>query len=224
MIYNATAVRGALWWLRQSHSINYANHQHSPGGGTTFARRRHDIRQAAARRCKLHFPRYRLVKVSWKSVQPFPRTVVWYFVTGKNKKQKTQKTSVKHIRICLIGGCVKYAPSMHLHKFWTTDFLQLHLDFLVALLLQKVNLLSVMVMMLTQSLAMHVLCFLFLWLLITVSDCDRWRIDIFNVRSGQLIIVRRLGEQLHQWISVWWQQPRELWNSNCLQFWFVGAC
>jgi len=29
--YNATAVRGALWWLRQSHSVNYANHQHSPG-------------------------------------------------------------------------------------------------------------------------------------------------------------------------------------------------
>jgi len=30
--YNATAVRGALWWLRQSHSVNYANHQHSPDG------------------------------------------------------------------------------------------------------------------------------------------------------------------------------------------------
>jgi len=36
--YNATAVRGALWWFRQSHSVNYANHQHSP-----FARRRHDV-------------------------------------------------------------------------------------------------------------------------------------------------------------------------------------
>ena len=60
-------------------------------------------------RWKLHFPRYRLVKVSWKSVQPFPRTVVWYFCDGrkkqkKNKKQK--KTYVKHIRICLISGCV----------------------------------------------------------------------------------------------------------------------
>ena len=56
--YNATAVRGALWWFRQSHSVvltgdchiqqlshsvNYANHQHSPGGGTTFAKRRHDV-------------------------------------------------------------------------------------------------------------------------------------------------------------------------------------
>jgi len=36
--YNATAVRGTLWWLCQSHSVNYANHQHSP-----FARRRHDV-------------------------------------------------------------------------------------------------------------------------------------------------------------------------------------
>ena len=37
-LYNATAVRGALWWFRKSHSVNYANHQHSP-----FARRRHDV-------------------------------------------------------------------------------------------------------------------------------------------------------------------------------------
>jgi len=35
--YNATAVRGALWWLRQSHSINYAN-QHPP-----FVRRQYDV-------------------------------------------------------------------------------------------------------------------------------------------------------------------------------------
>jgi len=100
--------RGALWWLRQSHSVNYANHQHSP-----FARRRHDICQAAARRWKLHFPRYRLVKVSWKSVQTFPRTVVWYFCDGrkktKQKQKKTKKTSVKHIHICLIGGCINYS-------------------------------------------------------------------------------------------------------------------
>jgi len=31
----------------------------------------------SVRRWKLHFPRYRLVKVSWKYVQPFPRMVVW---------------------------------------------------------------------------------------------------------------------------------------------------
>jgi len=27
-------MRGALWWLRQSHSVNYANHQHSPDVST----------------------------------------------------------------------------------------------------------------------------------------------------------------------------------------------
>jgi len=78
--YNATAVRGALWWLHQSHSIYYANHQHSP----------------FARRCKLHFPSYRLIKVSWKSVQPFPRTVVSYFwQTEKKQKTKTEKNICK---------------------------------------------------------------------------------------------------------------------------------
>jgi len=54
---------------------------------------------------KLYFPRYRLVKVSWKSVQPFPRTVVsycgailflWHYCGGREKKQKN---AVKHIRI-----------------------------------------------------------------------------------------------------------------------------
>jgi len=68
----------------------------------------------SVRRWKLHFPRYRLLKVSWKSVQPFPRTVVWYIVTDGKKTKKKQKkaekkqkkTSVKHIRIRLIGGCV----------------------------------------------------------------------------------------------------------------------
>ena len=56
--YNATAVRGALWWLRKSHRKLRKS--------STFARRRHDFCQAAARRFKLHFPRYRLVKVSWQ--------------------------------------------------------------------------------------------------------------------------------------------------------------
>ena len=41
LLYNATAVRGALWWLQKSHIVNYANHQHSaarlsPSGGTMF--------------------------------------------------------------------------------------------------------------------------------------------------------------------------------------------
>ena len=52
------------------------------------------IRQAAARRCKLHFPRHLLIKVSWKSVQPFPRTVVSYFFAD-GKKQKTKKNICK---------------------------------------------------------------------------------------------------------------------------------
>jgi len=55
---------------------------------STFA-----IRQAAARRCKLHFPRYRLVKVSCKSVQPFPRTAVsYFFADGKKTKKNICKT------------------------------------------------------------------------------------------------------------------------------------
>jgi len=29
--------------LRKSHIVNYAKHQHSPGGGTTFAKRRHNV-------------------------------------------------------------------------------------------------------------------------------------------------------------------------------------
>jgi len=113
--YNATAVRGALWWLRQNHSVNYANHQHSPDGATSIfqflAPKKLFVGPSPhfvtnLRRWKLHFPRYCLVKVSWKSV-PFPRTVVSYFVANgkKNRKngKKTKKTSVKHIRIRLIG-------------------------------------------------------------------------------------------------------------------------
>ena len=119
--YNATAVRGALWWFHQSHSVNEAHRtkfKATSARSPLFA-----IFQFLAPpppkkiiwvwRYKLHVPCYRLVKVSWKSVQPFPRTVVSYSVAdGKktektNKKQnKNKKTSVKHIRIRLIGGCV----------------------------------------------------------------------------------------------------------------------
>jgi len=84
LLHNATA-GGALWWLRKSHIVNYANHQHSP-----FAKRRHDFRQAAARLFKLHSP-YLLVKVSWKSVQPFPRTVVSYFGQTEKKQKNAKK-------------------------------------------------------------------------------------------------------------------------------------
>jgi len=95
--YNATGVA-----VQYRTSINQHERilSHSPGGGTTF---------------QTPFSRYRLVKVSRKSVQPFPKTVVWYFCGGrkKNEKQKAikkqKKTSVKHIRIRLIGGCVNNA-------------------------------------------------------------------------------------------------------------------
>jgi len=96
--YNATAVRGTLWWLRQSHSVNsvsgdchiqqqshsvnYANHQHSP-----FARRRHDV-------ANYIFP------VSFgKSFMkiPFSRSRERLSHILADEK-KTKKTSVKHIR------------------------------------------------------------------------------------------------------------------------------
>ena len=44
------------------------------------------------RRWKLHFPPYRLVKVSWKSVQPFPRMVVSYLCTIVWRTEKKKKT------------------------------------------------------------------------------------------------------------------------------------
>jgi len=53
---------------------------------------------------KLHFPRYRLVKVSRKSVQPFPRTVVSYLCTivwrtekKQNKKRCKTYTHPRHL-------------------------------------------------------------------------------------------------------------------------------
>jgi len=100
--YNATAVRGALWWLRQSHSVNYANHQHSP-----FARRRHDVANSV-------FP-----GIIWKIRSAVPENgCLIFFADGKKtkKKQKQKKTSVKHIRIRLIGGCVNNM-SRHDHLF-----------------------------------------------------------------------------------------------------------
>jgi len=39
------------------------------------------VKKRHIRRWKLHFPRYRLVKVSWNSIQPFPRTVVSHLCT-----------------------------------------------------------------------------------------------------------------------------------------------
>jgi len=65
----------------------------SPGDGTTF---------------QTPFFPVSFGKVSRKSVQPFPRTVVSYFFCErkKQKKQKTEKNICKNIRYRLIGGCV----------------------------------------------------------------------------------------------------------------------
>jgi len=107
-------VRGALWWLRQSHSVNEAHRTKFKANSARspfFAifqflapKNYWGLAPIWVRRCKLHVPRYRLVKVSWKSVQPFPRTVVSYFWWTEKK----QKKSVKHIRSRLISGCVNY--------------------------------------------------------------------------------------------------------------------
>ena len=80
-----------------------ANHQHSP-----FARRRHDFRQAAGRR---HDVSNSISPVSFgKSFMKIRSAVpengcLIFFADEKNKK-KNKKTSVKHIRYRLIGGCV----------------------------------------------------------------------------------------------------------------------
>ena len=107
--YNATAAPGALWWLRQSHSVNYANHQHSQ-----YARRRHDFRQAAAR-----VSNYISAPIVWWKFHenPFsrPRERLSHNFGGRKKtkkkqknKKKQKKTTAKHIRIRLLpeGGCV----------------------------------------------------------------------------------------------------------------------
>jgi len=93
LLYNATA-SGTLWWFRKSHSINYANHQHLP-----FARRRHDFRQAAARRFKLHFSPI----VWWKFHEnPFSysRERLSHSFGGRKKNKKTKKNKKKTKKNC----------------------------------------------------------------------------------------------------------------------------
>jgi len=72
-------------------SVNYANHQHSPGGGTTFQ--------------TPFFPvSYGKSFMKIRSAVPENDCLI-FFVDGK-KTKKTEKTSVKHICYRLIGGCV----------------------------------------------------------------------------------------------------------------------
>ena len=130
LLYNATAggalwwfrkshsVKcGALWWLRKSHIVSYAMHQHSP-----FARRRHDFRQAAARRFKLHFPPI----LWWKFHEnPFSRsrerlshsfggrkkpkkckTYTHPPPTGRRLRKLSQSTQIVHdVVVCIVWDC-----------------------------------------------------------------------------------------------------------------------
>jgi len=58
------------------------------------------------------FSRYHLVKVSWKSVQPFPRTVVWYFC-GEWKKQKAKKKTKQKQKKQKENICKTYTHPPH---------------------------------------------------------------------------------------------------------------
>jgi len=76
----------ALRWVcriqQQNHSVNYANH-HSP-----FARRRHDFRQAVARRFKLHSPPLLFGKSFMKIRSAVPENLVspcLIFFDGRKK-------------------------------------------------------------------------------------------------------------------------------------------
>jgi len=103
-------VRGALWWSRQSHIVNYANHQHSPDGVTP-------IFQFLAPKKIIWGPSPHLGTTLETPLSPVSfgksfmkiRSAVpengCLIFCGERKKNK--KTSVKHIHIRLIGGCVK---------------------------------------------------------------------------------------------------------------------
>jgi len=103
-LFNATTV-AAQCYSQHTNSDSLVRRHHQSAQCVVFSTKKliGGLAPILVRRCKLHFPRYRLVKVSWKSVQPFPRSVVWYFCDGRKKNKKKY---VKHIRIRLIGGCV----------------------------------------------------------------------------------------------------------------------
>ena len=83
LLYNATA-----WWLRKSHIVNCANHQHSPGGGTTFAKRRHDVSN--------YIPPLSFGKSFMKIRSAVPENGCIIFLTdGKKQKTKYKKNICK---------------------------------------------------------------------------------------------------------------------------------
>ena len=99
--YNATAVRGALWWLRQSHSVNYAN-QHSPGGGTTL---------------QTPLSPVSFGKSFMKIRSAVPENGCLIFLQTEKKQNKKQKKTEKNI-------CKTYTipPHRRLRKWWQKYF------------------------------------------------------------------------------------------------------
>jgi len=84
--------------LRKSHYRKLRNHQHSAGGSTTFAKRRHDVSNYI-------FP-VSFGKNFMKIRSAIPENgCLIVLVDGKKNKKKT---SAKHIRIRFLpeGGCV----------------------------------------------------------------------------------------------------------------------
>jgi len=72
--------------LRQSHSVNYANHQHSPGGGTTL---------------QAPFSSVSFGKSFMKIRSAVPENGCLVFLWRTEKKQKkTQKTQAIQKNIC----------------------------------------------------------------------------------------------------------------------------
>jgi len=82
--------------LRQSHSVNYANHQHSPDGATPIfqflapKKLFWDLAPISVQRWKLHLPRYRLVSFM-KIRSAVPENGCLVFFDGQKKKQKTKR-------------------------------------------------------------------------------------------------------------------------------------
>ena len=114
--YNTTAVRGALWWLRQSQrklrksstfAIRQAAARLSPSGSTTFQTPFSPVSFGKS-----------FMKI--RSAVPENGCLIFLRTEKKQKKQKNKKTPVKHIRYHLIDGCVNNQPH-HWTVFWTSN-------------------------------------------------------------------------------------------------------
>jgi len=95
--YNATAVRGALWWLRQNHSVNYANHQHwRHSDFSVFSPQKiiWGLAPILVRRCQLHSP-LSFDKSFMKIRSAVPENGCLIFFDGRKKNKKKQKKQKK---------------------------------------------------------------------------------------------------------------------------------